>query len=102
MLDPRRHEVTLVDAGHPPAYLNHAGKVIHAVDEAHTRLPLGVMDNADYVQVTHALDPGDQLVLYTDGISEAMNEADEPMVSGGCMSRWRCPARPLRLTARAS
>ena len=29
-----RHELTLVDAGHPPAYLQHAGKVIQAVDEA--------------------------------------------------------------------
>ena len=34
VLDPRRHEITLVDAGHPPAYLYHAGKVMHAVDEA--------------------------------------------------------------------
>jgi sigma-B regulation protein RsbU (phosphoserine phosphatase) len=47
------------------------------VDDAHARLPLGVMDDCDYVQVTHRLEPGDRLVLYTDGISEAMNEADE-------------------------
>ena len=77
VLDPLRHELTLVDAGHPPAYLQHAGKVIQAVDEASVRLPLGVMDDAEYVQVSHALDPGDRLVLYTDGISEAMNEKNE-------------------------
>ena len=28
-------------------------------------------------KVSHSLDPGDRLVLYTDGISEAMNEKDE-------------------------
>src|SRR5208337_1498133 len=77
VLDPLRHELTLVDAGHPPAYLSHAGKVIQAVDETHARLPLGVMDGAEYVQVSHRMDPGDRLVLYTDGISEAMNEAEE-------------------------
>ena len=77
VLDPLRHELTLVNAGHPPAYLQHAGKVIQAVDEANARLPLGVMDDAEYVQVSHPLDPGDQLVLYTDGISEAMNEKNE-------------------------
>ena len=77
VLDPLRHELTLVDAGHPPAYLQHAGKVIQAVDEADVRLPLGVMDDAEYVQVSHSLDPGDHLVLYTDGISEAMNEKNE-------------------------
>ena len=58
VLDPLRHELTLVDAGHPPAYLQHAGKVIQAVDEANTRLPLGVMDDAEYVQVSHPLGPG--------------------------------------------
>ena len=58
VLDPQRHELTLVDAGHPPAYLQHAGKVIQAVDEANARLPLGVMDDAEYVQVSHSLGPG--------------------------------------------
>ena len=58
VLDPLRHELTLVDAGHPPAYLQHAGKVIQAVDEANARLPLGVMDDAEYVQVSHPLGPG--------------------------------------------
>ena len=77
VLDPLRHELALVNAGHPPAYLQHAGKVIQAVDEAHARLPLGVLRDADYVQVTHPLAPGDQVVLYTDGISEAMNEKNE-------------------------
>ena len=78
VLDPLHHELTLVDAGHPPAYLQHAGKVIEAVDDASVRLPLGVMNDAEYVQVSHPLDPGDRLVLYTDGISEAMNEKNEP------------------------
>ncbi len=77
VLDPLRNELTLVDAGHPPAYLQHAGKVSEAVDDASVRLPLGVMDNAEYVQVTHPMAPGDRLVLYTDGISEAMNENNE-------------------------
>ncbi len=77
VLDPLRHELTLVNAGHPPAYLQHAGKVVHAVDEANAMFPLGVMENAEYMQVSHSLNPGDRLVLYTDGISEAMNEKNE-------------------------
>jgi len=77
VLDPVRNELTLVDAGHPPAYLCREGQVIEAIDETSTRLPLGVVNNAEYVQVLHRLSPGDQLVLYTDGISEAMNEKNE-------------------------
>ena len=36
-----------------------------------------MIENAEYVQVSHELSPGDHLVLYTDGISEAMNEQNE-------------------------
>jgi len=77
VLDPVRHEVTLVDAGHPPAYLCRQGKVIPAVDEDCVRLPLGVEHDADYVQVSYPLAAGDRLAMYTDGISEAMNPKDE-------------------------
>ena len=41
VLDPLRHEVTLVNAGHPPACLQHAGKVIQAVDEAEHQAAAG-------------------------------------------------------------
>ncbi len=77
VLDPVRHEVTLVDAGHPPAYLCRQGKVITAVEDACVRLPLGVEHDADYVQVSYPLAAGDRLAMYTDGISEAMNPKDE-------------------------
>jgi phosphoserine phosphatase RsbU/P len=77
VLDPLRHELTLVDAGHPPAYLYHRGEVIPAVDEADVRFPLGVADDAEYAQVRYCLEPGDRLAMYTDGISEAMNPQNE-------------------------
>ena len=77
VLDPTLHKVTLVDAGHPPAYLGQNGKVIQAIDEADSRLPLGVMNDAEYTQISYDLMPGDRLALYTDGISEAMNEQHE-------------------------
>ena len=77
VLDPHRHEVTLVDAGHPPPYLYQQGKVLQAIDKADARLPLGVTGDAEYTQVSYGFSPGDRLALYTDGISEAMNARDE-------------------------
>jgi serine phosphatase RsbU (regulator of sigma subunit)/pSer/pThr/pTyr-binding forkhead associated (FHA) protein len=77
VLDPQRHELTLVDAGHPPAYLCQQGKVLQVIDEADSRLPLGVTDDATYSQVRYSLSPADCLAMYTDGISEAMNERNE-------------------------
>jgi serine phosphatase RsbU (regulator of sigma subunit) len=77
VLDPAKHELTFVDAGHPPAYLYQQGKAIAAIDDAHMRLPLGVAPDAEYDQITFQLAPGDRLAMYTDGFSEAMNAKDE-------------------------
>ncbi len=39
--------------------------------------PLGILDDADYEETRLHLEPGDKVVLYTDGIVEAMNETKE-------------------------
>jgi phosphoserine phosphatase RsbU/P len=39
--------------------------------------PLGILDEADYEETVLTLCPGDAIVLYTDGIVEAMNPAGE-------------------------
>jgi serine phosphatase RsbU (regulator of sigma subunit) len=77
VIDPIKHELTFVDAGHPPAYLYQHGKAIAAIDEENTRLPLGVSPDAEYTQVTFQLAPGDRLAMYTDGFSEAENSKHE-------------------------
>jgi len=64
----------LVNVGHPPVLLA-TGKGIHHFES--TCSPLGFFVD-DTVCVTKAqMAPGDTLVLYTDGISEAANERDE-------------------------
>ncbi len=78
VLDPRRHEVTVVNAGHLPPLLRRGPAAVEAVGEAETRLPLGVDHDVDYAATAVLpLAPGDSLVLYTDGITEAMNAQDE-------------------------
>jgi sigma-B regulation protein RsbU (phosphoserine phosphatase) len=44
---------------------------------AEAGLPLSVKRDTDYTPVTLPLAPGEALVLYTDGITEAMNAKDE-------------------------
>lgn len=77
VIDPARHEVTLVNAGHLPPLLRRAGGEILAVSEDETRLPVGVDPEIEYPQCVVSLAPGDSLTLYTDGITEAMNERGE-------------------------
>ena len=43
---------------------------------------LGVIPDAEYEQATVALGPGDRLILFTDGITEARNAADDEFGEG--------------------
>ena len=77
VLDPRRHEVRIVNAGHlPPLWCRGPGSVV-PVAANETGLPLGVEPDVDYAQCVLSLEPGDSLVFYTDGITEAMNDSDQ-------------------------
>ncbi|MGH9406687.1 MAG: SpoIIE family protein phosphatase [Terriglobia bacterium] len=40
-------------------------------------LPLGIRQDASYQSATLVLDPGDELVVFTDGLVEAVNEREE-------------------------
>ena len=77
VLDPRRHEVTVVNAGHLPPLLRRGPKSVMPIGVAEAGLPLSVKRDTDYTPVTLPLAPGEALVLYTDGITEAMNAKDE-------------------------
>lgn len=67
--DPARRELIHVCAGHPPALLRRGDRVLtlgEGVD-----IPLGVLRDHVYTQHTVATEPGDTLILYTDGLIEA-------------------------------
>jgi serine phosphatase RsbU (regulator of sigma subunit) len=72
VLDPVAHRLTMVNAGHLPP-LRRRGAEIEDFGGSAGGLPLGCDENRRYEQVEIALAPGDTIVLYTDGISDAMN-----------------------------
>ena len=77
VLDPLRHEVTIVNAGHMAPLLRRGPQTVEPVAESETCLPLGVDDGVTYTPSTITLLPGECLTLFTDGITEAMNADDE-------------------------
>ncbi len=72
VLDPIAHRLTVVNAGHLPPLRRRRGQ-IEELGGLEGGLPLGCDANRGYEQLELDLEPGDAIVLYTDGISEAMN-----------------------------
>jgi serine phosphatase RsbU (regulator of sigma subunit) len=71
--------VTLVNCGHPPPlFLGRHGDV-HLIEPEEPAPPLGMFDLADAPPrpYTIAFSRGDQILLYTDGVIEARNDAGE-------------------------
>ena len=76
ILDARTGEVEFANAGHNHPYLLRAGAPPELLDHPNS-LVAGVMQKVAYPTHRLQLRPGDRLFLYTDGVTEAMNEAGE-------------------------
>ena len=76
LYDPHSGLLTYANGGHNAPLIRHA-------DGSSTLLPLtggialGVIDGIEYEQAEVRLERGETLILYTDGVTEAMNEAEE-------------------------
>ncbi|MBL8848646.1 MAG: SpoIIE family protein phosphatase [Planctomycetaceae bacterium] len=77
VLDPAKHEVTLVNAGHLAPLVKRINGNVEAIGREESGLPLGIVPDQEFKSSTHALYPGELLVAYTDGVTEAMNEERE-------------------------
>ncbi len=74
-LDPSTGKLTFINAGHNSPLIGRADGSIELVESG--GLPLGLMDFAEY-DVGHAqLNSGDVLFIYSDGVSEANNLAED-------------------------
>lgn len=77
LLDPSTHLLSMVIAGHmSPIIRKPDGSLIEFPDEM-VGVPLGVVDGYPFDVVTYQLGPGETVVIYTDGVSEAMNANGE-------------------------
>jgi serine phosphatase RsbU (regulator of sigma subunit) len=77
-LDPARHEVSFINAGHLPplVFRKTTGKLEEGMPRELAGLPLGVAEDVPYEAHTVRLDPGDSVLLFTDGVTEAKNRQD--------------------------
>jgi phosphoserine phosphatase RsbU/P len=64
-----------INAGHPSPLVIRRGAIVALTNDG--SFPVGLIPEADYVAKTATLEPSDTLVLFSDGVTEAMNVADE-------------------------
>jgi sigma-B regulation protein RsbU (phosphoserine phosphatase) len=73
VLDPATRTIAYARAGHNPPRLVRGGRVTPLNQTG--SLPLGIAGEQSFGEATVALEPGDLLLLYTDGVTETMAPA---------------------------
>jgi len=76
VIDPATGRIVWSRAGHNPPRIRRADGTIDVISSAGT-LPLGVIDELGAESDSGVLNPGDTLVLYTDGITELRDRSNE-------------------------
>jgi|GEM_PF-406225 len=76
ILDGKAHTLTYANAGHPPLLVFRTGGC-RCTEQEVTGVALGAMDGMEYEERQVQFLPGDVAVLYTDGVTEAVNRKGE-------------------------
>jgi serine phosphatase RsbU (regulator of sigma subunit) len=72
-LDLGSGHVTLVGAGHPAPLVLAGGKRARPIDDLDSGIALGILEGAAYRETHLRLAPSDVMLLYTDGVTEAID-----------------------------
>lgn len=100
VLDPNTGRIRYVNAGHNPPYLvsGNRGKPVDRLRG--TGMALGVDEEAIWQQKVIRMVPGDVLLMYTDGVTEAQNPQGEYFGEQRMLdivrARMGCPAREIQ------
>lgn len=74
ILDPQAKQIRYTNAGQPYPIIKCDGKV---EEMELSGLPLGIVTGVAYDEKIFDLNPGDYVIFYTDGITDAMNQAED-------------------------
>ncbi|MEC9373875.1 MAG: PP2C family protein-serine/threonine phosphatase [Planctomycetota bacterium] len=75
--DPESRSLTYASAGHnPPRVKRCSDGSVFSLSEARS-YPLGILPDSAHDEATLTLTPGDQIIFYTDGVTEAMSPSRE-------------------------
>ena len=76
VLEPEKRKITMSSAGHPAPILRTPAGTVSEL-QIKGNMPLGVLQHCEYSETEYTLKSGDLVLLYTDGITEAMSSSGE-------------------------
>ncbi len=76
-IDLAAHMISFINAGHLDPLLLEENGTLRELTADKPSVPLGVMEDYEFKTIQYQLKPGEQLILFTDGVTEAMNEQRE-------------------------
>jgi len=74
--DLRTGQIDFTNAGHNPPFIQHADGTVEML-QSQCNLVLGAVEGLSFQNESMQLNPGDAIVLYTDGVTEAENKEHE-------------------------
>lgn len=74
VIDPESHTLTYSNAGHEYPFMVSNGKMERLSDGG---VPVGILPEYPFEEKVYKLEPGDRLVVFSDGASDATNREDE-------------------------
>jgi serine phosphatase RsbU (regulator of sigma subunit) len=77
LVDTQGHDMQLTIAGHMSPMIRKADGTIEEFDEESVGVPVGVIEDYPYDVLSRPIAPGETVLFYTDGVSEAMNPKGE-------------------------
>jgi serine phosphatase RsbU (regulator of sigma subunit) len=77
MLDVTTHRLQVVNAGHPYPLIRRRDGQLEEFGERASGLPLAIQGDWVYESSETILEPGDMVILYTDGVTDSMNPQTE-------------------------
>ena len=80
--------VEIACAGHMGPFVRRASGQVRALNGA-TGVPLGLMREETYDEISLELDPDDALILVTDGITDPLSTSCDPLGESGLLRRLR-------------
>ncbi len=77
VINPETHTMEIVNAGHLSPLVRSADGAVEALGKDESNLPLGIVPDLQYTSMTRPIAPGETIIAFTDGVTEAMNTKKE-------------------------